>query len=237
MAENKRESKSNLHIGHRARLKKQAALGGIDNWPEHQVLEYLLFFGVPQKDTNELAHKLIEKFGSIVEVFKASADALKTVNGLGDNAASLITLIPRLFRYMENMKINTREASFKDAAQIAEYMIPKFYNVTNELLYVLTLDNKQKLISADIVLDGVVNRVTVDYRRIVDTVVLNNASSIILCHNHPSGFATPSHDDIVATRKVVEFLEQMNVTVVDHVIIADKEYCSMVEMDYLGKKE
>lgn len=229
------ENKNNLHNGHRARLKKQVALSGIDNWPEHQVLEYLLFFGIPQKDTNELAHKLINKFGSLVDVFEASADALKKVKGLGDNVASLITFIPWLFRYVENMKINTKETFFNSSVQVAKYMIPKFYNVTRELLYILTLDNKQKLISADIVLEGVINRVNVDYRRIVDILVLNNASNVVLCHNHPSGFAIPSHDDVIATRKIVEFLDKINVAVIDHIIIADREYCSMAELDYLNR--
>ncbi|MBP0979708.1 MAG: hypothetical protein J6C55_03610 [Oscillospiraceae bacterium] len=232
MTEDKKDK--GLHVGHRERLKKQAVLHGIDNWPEHQVLEYLLFFGIPQRDTNELAHKLINKYGSIIGVLEASYDSLKENKGLGDNVANLITLIPKLFKYIENIKVNKKHLNFSNISQVAQYMTPKFYNVSHEVLYVLSLDNKQKLISSDIVLNGVVNRVNIDQRKIVENVISNNASNIVLCHNHPSGISLPSHDDIVATKKIIEIMNEIGVTVLDHIIIADNEYCSMMEMEYIN---
>ena len=193
-----------------------------------------MFFGVPQKDTNELAHRLINKYGSLIGVFQASYDSLKEEKGLGDNTASLITLIPMLFKYVETSKFKDRQLTFKDIAQVVQYMIPRFYNVTHEILYILTFDNKQKLIAADVVLEGVVNRVNIDQRKIVEQVIKRNASNIVLCHNHPSGIPLPSHDDIVATRKIIEILGEIDVCVLDHLIIAGDEYCSMTEMEYLS---
>ncbi len=227
------KTERNIHKGHRERFKRQVISSGIDHWPEHQVLEYLLFFGLPQKDTNELAHKLINKYGSLVGVFEATYDSLKEEKGLGDNVASLITLIPKLFKYIENKKVDDKSLVFNRTSQVAQYMTPKFYNVNHEVLYILTFDNKQKLISSDIVLEGVVNRVNVDKRKIVEQVIKDNASNIILCHNHPSGISAPSHDDIIATRKIIEILSEIDVHVIDHIIIADTEYCSMMEMEYL----
>lgn len=232
MTEDRKDNR--LHNGHRERLKKQAILYGIDNWPEHQVLEYLLFFGIPQRDTNELAHRLINRYGSIVSVLEASYDSLKENKGLGDNVASLITLIPQLFKYIENIRVSKKHLNFKSVSQIAQYMTPKFYNVSREVLYVLSLDNKQKLLSADVVLEGVVNRVNVDQRKIVENVIGNNASNIVLCHNHPSGIPAPSHDDIIATKKIIETMNEIGITVLDHIIITDSEYCSMMEMEYLN---
>lgn len=239
MLNNKRENKSEnkkdecLHSGHRERLKQQAVLYGIDNWPEHKVLEYLLFFGIPQRDTNELAHRLINKYGSIVDVLEASYDSLKSNRGMGKNVANLITLIPKLYKYIENIKVNKKYLNFQSISQVAQYMTPKFYNVSNEVLYVLSLDNKQKLISADIVLEGVVNRVNIDKRKIVESVISNNAANIVLCHNHPNGISSPSHDDIITTKKIIETMNEIGVTVLDHIIIADNEYCSMMELEYI----
>ena len=230
------ESKdSKIHKGHRGRLKKQVILNGIDNWPEHQVLEFLLFFGVPQRNTNEIAHNLIATYGSLINVFNASFDSLTKIKGVGNNIATLIILIPKLFRYIENMKVEEKSISFQNSAQVARYMTPKFYNLTHEILYVLAFDNKQKLISADIILEGVVNRINIDNRKIVEAVILNHASNIILCHNHPSGFCAPSYDDIVATKCIIEYLGSMGVTILDHIIISDNEYCSMMDMEYIKR--
>ena len=228
------KQKKNIHSGHRERLKEQAALYGIDHWPQHQVLEHLLFFAIPQRDTNEIAHKLIDKYGSLVDVFKASFDSLKEIKGLGDNSAALITLIPKLFRYVENIKVNQKSLTFEHVSQVAQYMIPKFYNVKKEILYVLILDNKQSLISADIVLEGVINRINVDPRVIMEKVMAHNASNIVLCHNHPDGLAAPSYEDIMLTKKIVEILGEFGINVLDHIIVADNEYCSMMEMEYLN---
>ena len=140
-------ARKNIHKGHRERFKKQVTLNGIDSLSEHQVLEYLLFFGLPQKDTNELAHRLIDKYGSLVGVFQATYDSLKEEKGLGDNTASLITLIPMLFKYIEKSRFNDRQLVFKNVAQIVQYMIPRFYNTTHEILYILTFDNRKKLVA------------------------------------------------------------------------------------------
>lgn len=228
----KNENK-NLHIGHRERLREQAVKQGIDHWPPHQVLEYLLFFGIPQKDTNEIAHRLINEYGSLIDVFNASFESLKKVKGLGNNVASLITFIPQLFKYIENLKVSNQYATFTNTCQIAKYMRSKFYNVSHEILYLLTFDNKQHLLSADIILEGVVDRVNIDKRKIIEKVIFNKASSVVLCHNHPSGLSYPSHDDILATRKIVSFLSEIDVKVLDHIIIADLEYSSLMEMEYL----
>lgn len=233
MSKNNDKEKNNIHKGHRERLRKQVISFGVDNWAEHQVLEFLLFFALPQKDTNELAHKLIEEYGSIVNVLEAPFESLKDFKGLGNNTASLLNFMPKLFKYVENIRVRDACLKFEHISQVVKYMTPKFYNTYKESLYMLSFDNQQRLISEDIILEGVVNKVNVDQRKIVEIVVKNNASSVIFCHNHPLGLATPSHDDIISTRKIVDFLADIGVKVLDHVIIAGVQACSMRELEYM----
>lgn len=218
---------TNIHKFHRQRIRKEARDGGISHWSPHKVLEYLLFFGVPQRDTNELAHELISTYGSLEKVFSASHQSLLSVKGVGENVASLIVLVNDLHKYTANLKVSKETLIFKDTKSIAMYMIPKFYNVDKEQLYVMTFDNQQKVISNLIVSEGLVCTSTISPRNVIQLAFQDNATSIVLVHNHPNGIPNPSYDDKVMTAEINDLARKMDVALLDHIIVADDHFCSM----------
>ncbi|MDR1260591.1 MAG: DNA repair protein RadC [Oscillospiraceae bacterium] len=221
----------NLHKGHRARVKQKFKNGELKNFAEHEVLELLLFFAVPQKDTNELAHKLIKKFGSLSNVLDAPYELLIKENGVGENVAVLLKLIMATARYCKLQSHNKK--FFKDTRKIAEFMISRFEGQQKEQLYVLCLDDRLNVTAMDSLFEGEVNSVGVSWRKIIQYIVLNDASSVILCHNHPAGLPMPSSNDMYFTKNLKNMLKSINVNVVDHIIVSGSEYASMKEMGLL----
>ncbi len=215
-----------MHDGHRERMKKRCQINGIESLANHEILELSLFYAIPRKNTNGIAHKLLEKFGSISAIFDAPINILKEVDGIGDNAALFIKLIPELARiYMEDKhKFEEKNIS---PEQVCEKLLHKFIGRNEEVVAIALFDAKGKLVYDGIVSKGTVNAVNLYIRKILEFVMNYNACSIIVAHNHPTGLALPSLDDIEATQMLVNILKGMKVTLIDHIIIADNEYISL----------
>ncbi|GHV29743.1 UPF0758 protein [Clostridia bacterium] len=219
------------HKNHRARVRQRFENDGLRNFAEHEVLELLLFFAIPQKDTNILAHRLIKKFGSLENVLRAPRSLLIKEDGVGENVATLIKLIMATSLYCKAHEPSKR--TFRGTKNIAEFMISKFEGQNKEQLYILCLDALLNVTTIDILFEGEMNCVGVSWRKIVQYVILNDASDIMLCHNHPSGLPMPSSNDVFFTRSLRDILKPINVTISDHIIISGKEYVSMREMGLL----
>lgn len=217
-----------MHDGHRQRLKDVFLKQGISNFPDHNILELLLFFTIPRRDTNEIAHNLMDSFGSLSNVFDASFEELIKVDGVGASSATLITLIPQLFRKYSEDK-NTNILYFNSPESVGKYLISKFIGVKVEQLLLLSLDNKGSLINCDVISEGTVNVTDVDKRKVVEKAIKNNASSVILSHNHPGGITVPSAADINSTHIMSKTFQTIGVRLLDHVIVAGDEYFSMAD--------
>lgn len=226
--------KENPHAGHRIRLKERFAKeGNLNNFELHNILELLLFFGVPQKDTNPLAHELIRTFGGFDKVFKAPLRQLASVKGMTKNAAVLIKLIPEVYRrYLEES--TDFEDVLNSPEKLKNYLLPKFTGVTEEIVYVLCMDKNCKLLKTEIAGSGNENASSVDVRKIVSAALQCNATAIVLAHNHPDGSANPSTKDKETTRRLAETLASLSIQLIDHLIIADDKATSMVELGYLS---
>lgn len=209
----------NVHKGHRERLRQDFLNGGLDVFQEHNALELLLFYSIPMKDTNEEAHALINRFGSLSEVFDADFDALCQVKGISTRTATLIKLMPALFRKYEMDKLNRDEMYLNTASLIAEFASKHFKGINHEQLYVLCLDKNCKKLRFDLISEGTVNATMINNRKITECAVLSNAASIVLVHNHPSGVTAPSSMDIAATTAIVQAMESIGIRVNDHIII------------------
>jgi DNA repair protein RadC len=203
----------------------------LEGFAEHEVLELLLFFAIPQKDTNELAHKLIKKFGSLINVLDAPFALLTKENGIGDSVATLIKLTVAIHRYCKSQQSNKRP--FKSTKNIAEFMMSKFEGQNKEQFYVLCLDSCLNVTAVDSLFVGEVNTVNVSWRRIVQYVLANETPNVLLCHNHPTGLAIPSSNDVFFTQHLCDILKLLNVRIKDHIIISGREYASMKEMGLL----
>jgi len=228
----------NVHLGHRERVKKSFLESGFNGFSDINKLEMLLFYSIPRKDTNEIAHNLINEFGSISAVFDAPTEMLLKVKGVTPNTALLISMTRELFNTYESNKLDNSKVVLDTSEKISEYCISRFIGKTDEHLYALMLDNNLSLINCALISKGTPNTSSVHIRKIVEQIVASNATSVILCHNHPNGVAAPSSDDLYTTKEVVNALKYLNVRLLDHIIVAGRESISLAnnkKFNYLLK--
>jgi DNA repair protein RadC len=217
-----------IHDGHRERMKEQFLNNGLDGFADHNVLELLLFFSIPRGDVNPLAHQLLDRFGSLSAVFDAPKEELLRVPGVGNNTATLIKLIPQMSRRYLVSRAGENEI-LNSSQKAGEYILPRFHGETDEVLYMICLDAKFKVLSCNCMGRGSVNSVNLSIRKIVENALLYNASSVILSHNHTSGIAIPSHEDETTTKEVAKALKMVDVELMDHIVVADDDFVSMAD--------
>ena len=220
--------KSLLHRGHRERVKSQFLKSGLDSFPPHSVLELLLYYAIPLRDTNATAHLLLQKFGSLSGVFDAPFEELIKVEGIGRSAATLLKLIPQLSRrYQEDLdRDKTVIYSYEEAGK---QLVNKFIGRQNEVVVLMLLDSKTRILFCDVVDEGAVTSANIYIRKIVRLAVQYNASYAILSHNHPSGSCLPSKQDLSTTQGVYDALDTVEVRLIDHIIVSGGDYLSIAQ--------
>lgn len=228
---------SHPHSGHRKRVKEEFLKNGLDNLPPHRVLELLLFYAIPQKDTNELAHRLENRFGSLAGVLDAPYEELVKVEGVGENTAVLLRLFTGVARryYLEKAD-NAPAKDPKDA--VGQRLRAWFLGYTKEALVLVTLDNRLKIIHIEEVKSGIADAVQIQFRELARVALGRNATKVILGHNHPGGLATPSRNDRLTTLALHKLFREIGIELLDHFIIAGDEYLSMRECGgFIGVEE
>ena len=224
-----------VHDGHRDRLRQSYLEHGLMSMNDINALELLLFYAIPRRDTNETAHRLLDRFGSLDGVFSAPLDELKEVEGIGENAAALLTLIPEIVKKSRVSKAREiRQIRSSDDA--GAYLLPYFLNEREEVVYLLCLDAKRCVICCSEMGRGVVNSVNTGIRRIVEGALKARACSVILAHNHPDGIALPSREDELFTRALFNALETVSIRLEDHIIVAEDDYTSMADTGLLHER-
>lgn len=214
-----------IHEGHRGRMKKKLLEYGERSFADHELLEVLLYYAIPRRDTNELAHRLIQQFGSLQGVLSASVEELMDVPGMGEHAALLIGLVPVLHR--RGLQ-SAKETIFGTVDKCGDYFTQILSGCRQEMLWQVCLDAKGKVISTRCIAEGDVNMAAVSVRQVVEYAIRAGAAGVVLAHNHPSGVALPSPEDIVTTRLVQDALRTMGIQLVDHIVVADGDYVSMI---------
>lgn len=224
---------NHMHVDHRRRLKAQFRSQGLDHFQPHNVLELLLFFAIPQKDVNPLAHQLVDHFGSLQAVFDAPYEELVKQPGMGEHSATLIKMIPDLSRYY--LQHSGSDAVVDSVESAWHYLAPRFVGRTEETVMLLCLDAKGKVIKCPIIASGSVNQTEVNHRRIMAEAINCNAVAAILAHNHPGGVALASQEDIHTTNRINKLLEEVGVELMDHMIIGDGDFVSMLASGAFNK--
>lgn len=220
-----------IHDGHRQRVKKRFLEEGLDSFTDIQVLELLLFYCIPRQDTNPLAHALLEHFGSLSQVLEAPVHELRKVKGISENTATFLSLMNQVGRYyLVNRSQQTSILPTID--QCGEYLVSFFHGRRNETVYLLCLDAKCKVLCCKQVGEGSVNSAGVPIRRIVETALGAGATTVVLAHNHPSGLALPSGEDVQTTRRVAAALSTVEIGLADHIVVADDDFVSLVQSGY-----
>ncbi len=230
MAARKGMQEQGIHRNHRQRLKNRYLREGLSGFEPHNVLELLLFYAIPQKDTNVLAHRLLDRFGSLSGVFDAPVSELVKVPGIGLHTATLIRLIPDLWgAYGQDLGSSPRQ-KVHSTARAAEILAPLFAGRATEAVFAMAMDSSGGLIGTQLVGEGSPARALIDVRRICEWAIEVRAANIVLAHNHPgSRHCYPSGDDCRATARVAAILKGLEVTLQDHLIFCGGEYLSMAD--------
>ena len=217
---------SSIHDGHRRRLRERFIEYGMESFTDIEALEILLFYAVPRRDTNALAHALLEHFGSYRGVMEADLHALEKVPGIGENAAVLIKLVSaHSTRYQIALRSDVKRIS--SAEDAGAYLHPFFTYAKQELLYMMCLDARQTVIRCHLLAEGASGQVNLAVRDVVELALSDRAVSVILAHNHPSGIALPSNSDIVTTDNLRNALALIDVELRDHLIFSDDDFVSL----------
>lgn len=228
----KEEDKINFHAGHRNRVRERFVKEGLDHFHDHQVLELLLFYAQPYKDVNELAHRLLHKFGSLSSVFEAEVADLMEVKGVGYNTAVLLSMMPSLVNRYQMDKWRDKE-DLSDTGKMGKYAVALFSGRVNEAFYVICLNVHNKVHSVELVAEGGVNEVVIHPRMLVEVILRSKCKSVVLTHNHPGGSKKPSSNDIELTERVMAILKSVAVKVVDHIVVSNGEYFSFAEKGFM----
>ena len=225
-----------IHKDHRRRVKNRFLNEGLDHFEELHALELLLFFAIPQGDVNPLAHRLLDHFGNLHQVLAAPPEQLMQVSGVGEHTAILLGLVKGMSqKYLigyeeQNIQLRTLEDSGK-------YLMDRFLGRRDEVVMLLCLDAKRMPLCCRIVSEGSVNTAEVSVRKVVEAALAVNATTAVLAHNHPSGIAVPSMEDIVTTRRMGMALDAVGITLEDHVVVAGRDYVSLVQSGYYDPEQ
>lgn len=223
------DGKVNIHKDHRKKVKDRFFECGFTGMPDHNILEAILFLGIPQKDTNPIAHELIDTFGSFSGVLEAKKSDLLKIKGMTESAAfAIMSYLPVNRRYIESLQ--KKKPVFETDDQLVDFLRPMFFEKsTIERVFVLCFDSKNRLIACRNICDGDISSALFDVRELTRVVLEVNAQRIIVAHSHPHGIALPSREDIATTKLIYEMMKFIKVHLDDHLIITDTGYMSMAK--------
>lgn len=217
-----------LHDGHRQRLKDRFRSEGLDHFEERHVLELLLSYSIPRKDTAPFAKELLAHFGSFTQVMEATPEELQKVKGVGEHTATLIALTTAVGRYYAVQRATNVEI-LDSTTKCGRYLVHQFFGRRNETVFLLGLDAKCKVLCCREVGEGSVNSANIPVRRVVEMALAANATTAVIAHNHPSGVAVPSDEDVATTYRLARALDAVEITLADHIVVADEDFVSLVQ--------
>ena len=220
------------HAGHRERMKAEFLARGLEGWPDHRVLELLLFYTIPQGDLNDLAHELVERFGSLAGVLDASVEELKKVKGVGDHTAVFLRMLPAVLGRYQGAR--TRLSAIINSPEEAyAWLEPYFFGARNEMVYVLCLDGKRQVLGVRKVAEGSIELAEVNTRRIAEEAIGLRAAQIYVAHNHVSNLAIPSQADWLTTDTLRGALRPIGIELIDHLVFVDGDMVSLKDSEHL----
>jgi len=222
------------HHGHRQRKKEQFLLSGLDNFPEHEKLEFLLYYAIPTGDTNELAHKLIAHFGGFVNVIGANYEDLLEVKGVGEHAASMVCLFRMLAKYYI-MEKKGSSLGLGNTTALNNYCAAMFLDAVHEEVRCVFLDNELNLIDSEKVCEGDFGKVELPLRGLLQKIFKARSNRVVIAHNHPYGSCMPSKADVDITTPLHTYLKTTGIELIDHVIVGRDGVWSMREHETLAE--
>ncbi len=220
----KRPRNSALHANHRKRMKEKFLKYGLEPFSEHEIMEILLYYALPQVDTNEIAHELINKGGSFVGAFNLSYEEMKSISGIKDQAATFLKLIPALARYYSEQEAKLAASEGMSYEEIANLCVKSYIGIKTETVIGYYFDSKMHLIRRNVISEGNYSSVNVNIRQIANDVLHTGASAFVLAHNHPTAKIIPSLDDLDSTLRLQRLLLQFDINLVEHFVVSGSSY-------------
>lgn len=211
------ECKKYPHGDHRKRVRDAFRKTGADKMPDRSLIELLLFYAIPRKDTNSIAGALLEKYGSLAGILNAPYDELEKIEGMGESSALLLSVLPEIAkRYTNN---SAPVVAFPDSSELTDFIRDKLSGKENETLLMICLDPAGNAINCRIIAQGSSTGVTANKRDILEFAFSCDADSVIIAHNHPKGEPAPSREDIELTKEISRLLGETGIKLRDHIII------------------
>ncbi len=213
--------------GHRKRMRETFMKAKGDDLPDYQIVEMLLFYVLPRVDTRVLAHELMIRFESLSALFDASPEEISSVKGVPENFAVLLKLIKTCSDRYKYEKVKLSD--YVDIPDIGSLLINYYAGFKMETLTMISVDSSGQYIAFDVVGNGRGDSVTASVRSIIEIAIKRGANGVILAHNHPSGIAIPSKNDVETTKEVKSILNKVGVQLIDHIVIENHDYVSMAQ--------
>ena len=216
-----------IHKDHRKRVREKFFKFGLECFSEYEVLEFLLFHSIPLKDTNEIAHKLIEHFGSLEGVLNAEYYDLMEVAGISEVSAGLITLHRQISKYI---RVNNRAGVSLDTSRRAgQFCCDYFLSHVEENFIIIILDENKNAIAVEVISEGSETETALYPRKIIKSIIKHRGTKVIIAHNHPNQNPYPSNSDKVTTSKLAQVLNEFDIQLIDHIVCGGQRYISMSE--------
>lgn len=214
------------------RLVRRFLFRNPDALTDADLLELLLRFG--NGDAPVLAERLLRQFPSVASIMEATTEDLFAVEGMDEESALLLRLVPELHRryFLSRSQFETR---LTDSTGFGQYLLPYFYGKKDEMVYLLSLDGGGRVLNCRLLGQGSVNSVNIPIRRMVQEALTMNATAVVLAHNHPSGIAVPSKENVELTLRLRETFDAMDILLLDHIVVADDDFVSMRDSGYLNR--
>ncbi|MBO7214620.1 MAG: hypothetical protein J6V66_03890 [Clostridia bacterium] len=211
---------NNLHEGHRKRLREKFKQGK-EVFQEHELLELLLGYSISRKDTNPLAHELINHFDGLKNVLSADSETLQSFKGISENTATLISLVGYISTL--NGKPKPKPKKLINIEAVKSLGIELFKGLDHEVFYMFYLDENKNVLGSTMLDSNISDKVELDFEKFSKAILLHKPKSAVIMHNHFAKYPHPSEADDLATAKICAFLNYHKVTLFDHVIISGEE--------------
>lgn len=221
------------YVGHRKRLRKRFRETNGEGFQDYEWLELLLTYAIPRGDVKPIAKRLLDKFGSLSSVLKASESEVQTIEGIGEVTSTFFPLIKLISaRYLEE-ELKAGE-SLDDPANVVDFARTRLAGEETEQFLVIYLDNGNHLLDTEILEQGTVDQLKLYPRKVLERALSVGCSRVVVVHNHPSGVAEPSRTDEKLTRQLVQAMDPLKLKLVDHIIVTVSDYYSFSEKNLLN---
>lgn len=220
------------YSGHRRRLKEKYKSGGLDTWLDYEVIEFALSFAIPRRDTKQISKALIARFGTLSGILEANKEELQSISGINEHTTLFIHLLKDIARlYLKNTLLDKDLVSSPEL--VVNYLKASLKGGIDEEFHSLFLNKSNRLITAETIQKGTVDKAIIHPRKIVERALHNHAASIIIAHNHPGGSVKPSVDDYNVTDMIKNALKTVEISLLDHIIISSNNYFSFKEQNLI----